>query len=267
MNAQQILRQIQFLLRQQTWTTSVPVWHTDSVRVTIEPEREVFVRLTPPMAFVRPGPFTADREEPTFGEMEFVVRLATLNKNDMIGESVLIGSNRTGQLAAPGKGLLEIEEKMFDALALLSSVNGIETVFLAASAAAAEVVEQGYAAARDYQFRAWATADRYYHPGKKFSATAAGSGNVSLAWSLPGTRFDYRRMILRRAAGSTPPATATSGTGITLGGSPDGVAATSKTDNPGAGTFSYSLFVAYDEYGSSTDERFSEAVTATVVAT
>jgi hypothetical protein len=74
-------------------------------------------------------------------------------------------------------------------------------------------------------------------------------------------RFDRRQMVLRR--GATLPASATAGTGVTLSGD----LATSVVDTPGAGTWYYALFAAYDEYGSASNERYSAAATTSAVVT
>ncbi len=80
-------------------------------------------------------------------------------------------------------------------------------------------------------------------------------GTVNLSWALPATRFDTRRVMLRRESGAViGDFTPTTGTEVTLSGD----LATSEADVPGAGTFTYALFFVYDEFGTSTDERFSE---------
>jgi len=112
----------------------------------------------------------------------------------------------------------------------------------------------------EYVFAATVSYERFYHSCEQFKAADAGSGNASLSWTIPPDRFDRDKVILRRAAGSTPPASATAGTGVTLSGD----LATSVTDNPGSGSFAYSLFGAYDESGTA---RYSASRTQTVTVT
>lgn len=88
---------------------------------------------------------------------------------------------------------------------------------------------------------------------------------ASIYWTIPPDRYDFRRYKVLRVAGSTattdpndPAATEVTVTGGTTR------TTASVNDDPGSGTWSYSLFVAYDEYGSGTDERFSAAMTITV---
>lgn len=100
------------------------------------------------------------------------------------------------------------------------------------------------------------------------TATVAPTAGVKLTWTPAPDRYDFRRYVCRRASGSTAPTSATGGTGVTI--TNETVRTTSYlTDNPGNGTWSYSLFVAYDETGSGSDERYSElgSITVTIVPT
>jgi hypothetical protein len=57
-----------------------------------------------------------------------------------------------------------------------------------------------------------------------------------------------------------------SATEITIAGAT--IRATSSfIDDPGSGTWSYSVFCVYDEYGTSSDERYSDPMTAAVIIT
>lgn len=118
----------------------------------------------------------------------------------------------------------------------------------------------GQHAVTDLEFEVYsARTSRFYHAPFRFAATP-GSGQVVMTWTLAPTRFDTLRVILRRATGSTPPATVTDGTGVTLSGD----LVTSKTDSGlAAGTYSYSLFMAYDETNATptTADKYSAAAT------
>lgn len=107
------------------------------------------------------------------------------------------------------------------------------------------------------------TAARFYHPPRNLVATG-GVGQVALTWVLPPTRFDtITTPILRRASGATAPTSVTSGTGVTLS-----AGATSVTDSGlAAGTYSYSIFMPYDETSTSptTADRWSGATSVTSV--
>ena len=107
------------------------------------------------------------------------------------------------------------------------------------------------------------TAEAYYHPARVLQATASGGGAVALTWAIPPDRWDRVNVVLRRAAGATAPSSATAGTSVTLAS----VLATSVTDTPGAGQFSYALFSGYDRDGDGDVDTHSASVTRTVTAT
>ncbi len=88
-------------------------------------------------------------------------------------------------------------------------------------------------------------------------------GEVSFTWDAVPDRYDFRRYLCRRVKGSTGTADPTAGTNVPI--TSGSVRTTNElSDNPGGGTFTYSLFVVYDEYGSTTDERFSLAKMVTI---
>lgn len=261
MNAWQVLQQIQWLLQQEEWTTDVAVFDSASVVVTVTPEAEAAANLSFPVALIRPLGGIADGGHD--GELEemldqdVAIRVISAVKGDRMGQAALLGANREGQDATPGRGLLEIEEKLFDALLDADDDLGFRIAMRATGAAQAQPTSGlTYMVWRDYTFRARVTVDRFYHPPYGLSATV--SGGVVLGWSLPPSRFDTSKMVLRRASGGTAPASATAGTGVTLASD----LATSKTDSPGSGTWSYALFAEYDEWHDATNLRYSAAVVA-----
>ncbi len=272
MNRWQVARQIQYLLRTQDW----PGGSTDAfgrVVVTVFPDEEVIGQVQWPMAFVRPGSFTVDpehSEEATLLQSRYTITVYVQVASDGWGEAVLIGGHRASATDSDGRGLLEVEEVVFDAVARLDGESGIEAQVIAASASDAQhVPDLGFVASCQYVVEALCTADRFYHPCTRFQASDATGGNASLSWKVPPDRFDRYRVILRRASGATAPTSITGGTGVTLASD----LATSITDSPGAGTFSYALFGTYDEddtYDGGTadsDDQVSASATATVVVT
>ena len=268
MNLLQVLKQVRYLLRSRQWEgTGEIVFAEDSVHVTTAPEDHALASMISPIALIRPLEETSDPkhdEEPDYLVGTFALKLITVTPGDAaIGENALIGANRTaGASSSKGRGLLEIEEEVFAAIESLNGVDGVEIQCRAKGAAGATIdAEMRYMAFRDYTFEAIVTADRFYHPPRNLAAVAPGGGQVSLTWTLPPDRFDRRQMVLRRASGSTAPATPTAGTGVTLGSD----LATSVTDTPGVGTWSYALFCGYTDTGAATNERYSDQVTGTTV--
>lgn len=269
MNAWQVARQLRYLLAGRLWPgTAVPVF--GRVWVTAEVDAEMVLHGILPLALVRPGAAQADPtygEEPDLLRQSFVVRVLASVAGDPVGESAILGSHRTGTPAASfGRGVLEIEEELFAAIEVLVSSTGVHVYHRASSAAAVDLEPKlGLIAGREYEFETLVTADRFYHPPTRLTATDATGGQATLAWRVTPDRFDRYRVVLRRAAGATPPATITAGTGVTLASN----LATSVTDSPGAGPFAYALFGTYDDSSATpdSDDFASAADTATVTVT
>lgn len=266
MNRLQIGRQIQYLLRQVVWADSSVVFATDSVLVTMGLSDKAMREKRLPLALVRVGAATPDPdmdEQPGVEAVDLTASLVVHHEGDQLGEVVLIGSNRVS--GSDGRGLFEVEELVRAALLQIGPASGLPIVARGAGAAQATLDEGlGYIAACDLRFRALGTVVRTYQKPSGFVRT--GTTTAILAWNA-SRRWDFRRFILRRAAGSTAPATSASGTGVTLGGTPDGASATGVTDTPGAGTFSYSLFAVYDDTDAGSDVATSAAETITVTVT
>lgn len=263
MNMWQLLRQAQYVLRARAWTGgATKVFASQSVLVSLaRPQDLAGARL--PAVILRPlsgSPDPRHRQQPGLLQRSFAATLVTGVMGDIFGEAPIVGSHRAALTQSEGRGHLEVEEELLQTLGDLGAAGGVTIRLMTSSVPEPQQVEGlGHVVSTAYAFEAFVLRDRYYPGATQFLATRAG-GNVGLSWALPPDRFDRLSVILRRAAGATPPATATAGTGVTLSGD----LATTVTDSPGAGTFSYSLFAAYDETGSGTPERYSSAETHTV---
>lgn len=248
----------------------------ESILITSAPTPEALAVHRVPIALIRALDGTVDPD--TEGEQSDLIRrnvsvtlIAAISGDAGTGENSIIGANRTGgATVSENRGLLELEEELFDAAQQLGEVDGISLILRAAGAPTIERVENmGHVSYADYSFELRCTATRFYHPARELAATASGGGVAAVSWALPPDRYDRYQMVLRRAAGTTAPASATAGTGVTLGGN----LVTSVNDSPGVGTFSYALFAAYDEtyderQGSpATADRYSSAATVTVTTT
>lgn len=265
MNDLQVAQQVAYILGQQTWpdAPNEVVFGQGGTYVTAGPAEVAINDLRFPYAIVRVLEADPDDEEPALIFQTFEVEVAVLNQSDTTGEFALIGGPRSaGQGSSSGRGLLEIGEEVLKAIGQVDQETGITLqLYQTSSVAGAYVDGSGYVAVRSYQFLGAINRERYYHPASGFSGTVQSSGDVVLTWALPPDRYDRNAMVLRRAPGATPPVSATAGTGITL----SGPLATTVTDTPGSGTFSYALFAGYDETGGGTNERFSASVTTTEV--
>jgi len=256
----QIAQQIRFLLSAATWPDAGGVVVFGRVVIVTTAFKALFANFRSPSLAIRPSSATTDPEETGLIVQQFELLLAVAVHGDPEGQSAVIGHGRTvGQTGSQGRGLLEVEEEIKRTIKRLGDSQGVRIVLASGSEGGGVVTDEDkpFAVTRSYNVDTHCTTDRYYHPPQNLVATAGG-GSITLTWTLPPTRFDTRRMIVRRSSGSTAPATAVTGTDI-----PVASLAATVVDSPGAGTWSYAIFMAYDESGSGTDERYSEQETGT----
>jgi hypothetical protein len=272
-NCWQVLRQLKSLLKARQWPgSSNVVFHGGSVLVTSGADLEAIDSCVVPVCLLVPQDGQIDPEfggeEPNLLQRSIGVTLITDIVGDAaIGENALLGANRTaGNTYSEGRGLLELEEELFSAIKRLHVDSGVSIQLRAASSPAARRVDVGDKSFRitasEYVFEALCTAARSYPAGFGISATLLPGGDYyTLAWKGAPARHDRLRYVLRKATGSTPPASATDGTGVTLSSD----LATSVTVEITA-TTSFALFVAYDETSETptTPDRYSAALTLTV---
>lgn len=164
MNTWQALQQVQYLLQQAEWEAGVPVWASDSVIVTVGPEAGAAGDRILPLALIRPGASRVDpRHDGEFEDLiecEIAVRLVTSIPGDRFGQTALLGGHRAGDLETPGKGLMQLEEKLLATLRGVDDDNSLRIQLRATSAAAAQPSSDlGYMIWRDYVFQALVTAD------------------------------------------------------------------------------------------------------------
>lgn len=264
----QCARQLRYLLLAAAWPTGAAERVFGAVVVSQAPNDRVLGNVRLPLALIRLGGGTSDDQEPRLVRETLEVVLMAQVPGDPLGEAALIGGPRAGGAgSSAGRGVLELEEVLMGAAAQLGGADGVRLRLAGKGRGqAAPDAVHGAIAARGYVFEGWLGSERSYPAPVNLVATPAGSGAVNLSWTLPPQRFDRLEVVLRRAAGSTPPASATDGTGVTLASA----MATSVTDDPGAGTFSYALFAGYDETSETptTTDRWSSAVSrAGVVVT
>jgi hypothetical protein len=244
------------------------VFAKESVIISSAPQLQALQSVRVPIAIIRPEEGQAD---PEFSELHEIISrtirvtlVSAIAGDAGLGQSAILGGPRVdGNTKSTNRGLLELEEEVFYALKHLSDVNGLTIQHKSAGVAGVTPVTVNndilYVHSMDITFDLFTTSQRYYHPPMYFVATPASGGTVNLSWTLPPDRYDRLSVVLRRASGATPPATPAAGTSVTL----SGLLATSVTDAPGAGTFSYALFAAYDEWRETptTADRYSDAVT------
>ena len=278
MNLWQVGQQAKYLLQQKTWSDGSTVVFAPQSVLCLSSDSEIDAldaNLVMPMAVVVLGSGQSDpqaNDEPGYWVRDMTVALAVRNYNDRTGQAAVMGASRVGVSDSRGRGLLEIEERVLSALELLNELEGVTVALKSQSATMTRKdPSDSVYAIKEYVFEVSCTSQLFYPAPRRMAATVLGSGQVSLAWTLPVSRYDRYRVVMRRLAGSTAPGSITAGTGVTL----SSVLATSVTDTPGAGTWSYSLFCTYDDFASTnnaaapaSDLRSSDALSVSgVVAT
>lgn len=168
MNTWQILRQLQYLIRSRKWTSgSKSVFHTDSVKIIAGASEDALEQMIMPACLIVPSGATSDpqeQEEPDMIEQEVGFVIGQAHHGDSWGEYRIVGGQRTGQTDSDGRGILELEEELFAAIELLDTDSGVVMQHRASSAARIQPFNRQTLVTREYLFRAWVTADRFYHP-------------------------------------------------------------------------------------------------------
>ena len=164
MNTYQLCGSIQTKLRAAVWgATTTKVFDTDSVRVTADATLEAVMSLVMPVALISPLDSTSDpqhQEAPGAILQSVQITLVSVAPSDTLGEGALMGANAGSATASPGKGLLQIEERLYNSILLLTVQDGIVMQFVSAGAAGARYDEEvGYVVFREYKFNAFITTD------------------------------------------------------------------------------------------------------------
>lgn len=272
MNVWQVCQAIQGLLRAQKWPGSTnPVFDTDSVRIIPQGDEisDLDEGLIPPLCLIMPLGGEMDpqhREEPTLVKRTIDITIVTVNQGDRIGETPIMGGQRADATHSGGRGLLEIEEQVFTAIAKLNIQQGI---IIQCSAFGEGQVrrDQGnnYIGIQDYTFQVWCSTIATYQGASSFTATGR-TGEIDLAWTNPPVLQNTYRSVLVRKAGATAPTSISDGTIVA---SSVGLAISSYANTPLVpGTYSYSLFVTYDSFNPTpaADQVVSIAASGTAVA-
>lgn len=264
MSPWQAAREIQCLLLKRVWPDSPGNHVFANVFVSQGPaEDTAFSSMTFPAALVRVLDATADADNQVHQTQRFEVLVMVKHTGDQFGEAAMVGGNRPSQGGSGGRGLLEVEEQVMQALQFLDPTSAFRLQMTSAGAAeAAFLSDVGYLVHRPLTFQARLTTTRVYptpNAGRKLRSSVAG-GNVTLTWTWH-ERFDLRAagasrqlatargaLTLVRKAGSSAPTSVTDGTVVPLASN----AAVTVTDAPGSGTWSYALFAQYDEFGDGT---------------
>jgi hypothetical protein len=250
-NTWQVLKQIQYFLRLRNWPgSSSKVFAKNSVIIsTAAPDEIVVGERIAPYAVLVPLAATTDEDEPGLIRQTIAVRIGAYAE-DQLGETSLVGGHRISVNASPGRGVLEIESEVFATIGQLTEQYGVWIQSRQSSAAAGEFAQNAgkYCTWREYQFECVTTEAKYYPPpidpyysGK---VVIGGVPTYYIDWINPPGRWDLYCNVLRYKAGITPPSSPTDGLPGTL---PSLLHNRGSIINPASGTYSVSVFSAYDE--------------------
>lgn len=123
-----------------------------SVHITQMVTERGLAELRMPTALIRIGSADVDAEEPALIRQQIGVVIIVSVQGDLVGERAMIGANR--EAGSPqGRGLLEVEQQMFNAIRLLNNENDIRIIYRSRSEAFVEEDKAfGYIASREYNF-------------------------------------------------------------------------------------------------------------------
>jgi hypothetical protein len=271
MNVWQVCQTIQAKLIAATWPdSSTVVFDPASVRVIAQGEEINALQegLIPPLCIISPLSGDSDpehREEPALILRTIDIVLVAVNQGDRVGENTIMGGNRPSGTQSQGRGLLELEVELFDAIKQLGVADGILIQFAGyGEGQARRDPSDNWIGIQDYTFQVWTSVDLTYQGATYLNITGR-TAEIDLSWQNPPVLGTTYRSVLVRKTGATAPTSISDGTVVS---SSVGLAISSYA-NSGLtpGTYSYSLFITYSDYASSpADNHVSVAVSGTAIA-
>lgn len=245
MNDWQLVGRLKRILSSRRWggdPANGLVFPYGSVMVSAMPLFSTYKTLRMPSLILRPGPSRADREFPHLKSAQFIGTLLVAVPGDYISERVFLGGNRSDRDSSDGASLMQLNNEVQEAVADLLGRDGVNLISVADSeAAVAHVEEVGYVAYRELRWSADITTAVTDEAPRALAAADLGGGSVRLTWEAPADTTGLIEYTLVRVAGNVPAAFPDEGTPLTVSS-----AVVTVDDNPGAGTYSYSLFARYD---------------------
>lgn len=244
MNVQQLTQQLVAILSPQNFFWPDPPSEPVLARVGVVPGQPDFFSMdaAAPFALIHPEAARDHPEHPAdlVEEARWSIYLFAANATDQAGGAGIVGGNRTALGSSIGRGVLEVEPRVQSQI--LSQL-GLTARPRAIGAQAPGVSGKLPGLVADRALDVVATRipkQPDWAPVTKLLASSGG-GTVTLTWTLP-RRFDLIRVVVRRGAanGAAPP-DPFSGASVPVTGIVETI-----TDTPGAGTWAYSVWAAYD---------------------
>jgi hypothetical protein len=266
-SVRQVTKQIRHLARTATWPRSpneVILGGSCYVSPGFSDEEALPSRL--PFAIFNLADETPDDDDGNLVTQQMFFYIATSVEGHELGENHILGGPSATQPrggVSRGAGLLDIADALFAEIGQLTGADGTPIEVVPAGAPANSTMSGREVVYRAYRLSVICTRTEEFPAPRRLVATG-GSGEVVLTWDLPPSRYDLDSIVVRYAAGATPPADETSGTGVALGSD----LATSVTiSGLAADDYSVAVFAKYIDDGSSlysSQDRGSTRASVTV---
>lgn len=274
MNVWQICQALKSILQDQIWVGgTAPVFDADSVRVIPQGDEieALNENIIPPLCIISPLGGELDpqhREEPTYVMRNIDITLVAVNTGDRVGEAPVMGANSADAITSPGRGLLELEDRLFDAISKLNIQQGIVIQFAGMGIGQVRRDQaDNFVAIQDYTFQVWCSTINEY-PGISEAGFIGHSGAINYRWRYPAVLSGVtRRAILVYKSGAVPPTSISDGTQVILSGWASFALVNGEVTPLAPGTWSVSVFVTYSLLNESpqTDRFISPKVSGTVI--
>lgn len=168
MNESTLLSNLKTTLLAQKWTgSSNVVFGTGSVLATPNTDEAmqgaIKAAIRTPICLLQLLGAESDPEhdeEPDLLKINFNARLIVNIPGDAVGENAVLGANKTGgSIKSEGRGLVEVEQELYNAIGKLNALESYSIQNrMKGAQAAAQIAPSVYLAWRDYLFEAWVTA-------------------------------------------------------------------------------------------------------------
>lgn len=252
MNARQMAQQIRHLLQAAVWPegSGALVFGTRQVFVLAGPPEEDELTGGYPLALINLGGGSADPDDPNLLEQTFDVLTVADVAGGVMGQEALLGGAKATSGTSANRGVLELNDRVRDALKDLRGADGCTLQLTATATGSPSRLGRGrHMAIGESSFTGWVTAAPSYTPPTRLAVSGS-------TWTWTGTqcssRFDFKRYRLGYVDGSNPAQTPDDCDTIVY----TGTAATT-THSPVAGK-AYSVFADYGTRGATFIEGSSD---------
>lgn len=249
MDMWQVIRQLRWKLKNLSWTDSPQDTIFSQVVISDVPAQQLIGLVRHPFVVIHTPNTTSEAENPLKAGINFDLEIYTENNNDRWGEAVILGAvTDVTSGSSVGRGIMQLDRVVKALLSSLGKEDGVRYWNSLKSSRGSGVIQQDVAKTiRVISFSGGIWEAESYTDATGLTLTQS-VNDVVVTWDDPPQRFDTLNLVVRRKAGSNP-------TGPTDGsavGTPAYGDETITDTAPGAGTWYYGVFVAYDSSLNST---------------